>query len=82
MKEIRFKFQNYLKGLIFKKGDDDDFVDPDIGLETNYEESGEIYKIEESKEDYLESEYSETDERDQIENPELLKRIDSQKQSK
>ena len=43
------------------------------------EESHEIYKIGESKEDYLESEESETYERDQIENPESLKRIDSHK---
>ena len=37
-----------------------------------YEESEEIYQIEERKEDDLESDKSETDERDQIENPELL----------
>ena len=36
-------------------------------------------RIEESKEDDLESEKSETDEIDQRENPELLKRIDSEK---
>ena len=43
------------------------------------EESEEIYQIEESKEDDLESEKSETDEIYQVEDPELLKRIDSKK---
>ena len=45
MKESRQKFHNYLKGLIAKKWDDDDLVDTDIDLETNYEESEEIYRI-------------------------------------
>ena len=53
----------------------------------NYEEtltdddvqSEEIYQMEESKENDLESDKSETDERYLIENPELLKIIDSQK---
>ena len=79
MKEIRQKLQNYLKGLISKKGDYDDLVDTDIDLETNDEESEEIDQIEESKEYDLESDKTETDERDQIKNPELIKRIDSQK---
>ena len=48
-------------------------------METNDEEYEEIYQTEERKENYLESDKSETDERDQIENPELLKRIDSKK---
>ena len=64
MKESRQKFQNYLKGLIAKrKGENDDIVDTDIDRETDDEESEEIYRIEESKEDNLESDKSETDER-------------------
>ena len=43
------------------------------------EESDERDLMVESKEDALESEESENDERDQIEYPEELKRIDSQK---
>ena len=35
MKDIREKIQNCLKGLIAKKGDDDDPVATDIDLETN-----------------------------------------------
>ena len=37
MKEIRYKFQNYLKGLTAKKGHDDDLVDTDINIEKNDE---------------------------------------------
>ena len=59
--------------------DDDDLVDAHIDMETNDEESEEIYQIEESKEDDLDSDKSETDGRDQRENPELLKRIYSSK---
>ena len=66
MKDIRQKIQNYLKGLIAKKGDEDDPVDTDIDTEKNYEEYEEIYHIGESKEYDLESDKSETDERDQI----------------
>ena len=33
MKESRYKFQNYLKGLIAQKVDDDDLVDTDIDRE-------------------------------------------------
>ena len=78
MKESRQKFQNYLKGLIAKKGDDYDLVDTDIDRETNDEESEEIDRIEEIKENNLESDKLETDERDQKENTELLESIDSQ----
>ena len=35
MKETRYKIQNYIKGFIEKKGDDDDSVDTDIDLDTN-----------------------------------------------
>ena len=38
MKEIRQKFQDYLKGLMAKKGDYDDLVDTDIYQETSDEE--------------------------------------------
>ena len=62
-----------------QKGDDYDLVDTDTDRETNNEESEEIYRIEESKKKYLESDKSETDEIDQIEISDLLKRIDIQK---
>ena len=65
MKEIRQKFQNYLLRLIAKKVDDGDLVDTDIDRETNDEEYEEIDQIEESKEDDLESDKLDTDERDQ-----------------
>ena len=46
MKEIRENIQNYLKGLISKKiEDDDEPVATDIYLETNDDESEEIYRI-------------------------------------
>ena len=46
------------------------------GVDEEYEE---MYQINEKEQDDLESEKSETDERDQIEISELLKRVDSQK---
>ena len=46
------------------------------------EEYDERDQIGEIKEDYLEQEESETNERDQIENPESLKNIDSQKKER
>ena len=61
------------------KGDDDDLVDTDTDRETNNEESEEIYRIEESKKYHLESDRSETNERDQRKHPELLILIGSQK---
>ena len=79
MKEIREKIKNYLKGWIAKKGDDDDLVDTGIDRETNDEESEEIDRIEESKENNLESDQPKTYERDQRENPEILKRFNIQK---
>ena len=54
------------------KNDEERFTDVD-------EESEEIDKIKETKEDDLEPDQSATYERYQIENPELFKRIDSQK---
>ena len=42
MKQIRQKIQNYLKGLIAKKGDDDDPVDTYIDLETNVTKNTEL----------------------------------------
>ena len=37
MKDNKQKIHNYLKGLILKKGDDDDLVDIDIDREKNDE---------------------------------------------
>ena len=45
------------------EGDDDNLVDTDIDQETNDDEPEEIYQTEERKEDNLESDKSETDER-------------------
>ena len=76
---------------IQKIGDDDDPFDNNIDLETNVTKNTELsistlmaIKLtenpdEEIKQDYLESENLETDERHQSENPELLKMIDIQK---
>ena len=73
MKEIREKIKNYLKVWISKKGDDDDLVDTDIDRKTNDDESEEIYQIEEIKENNLQSDKPQTDERDKREHPEILK---------
>ena len=52
-----------------RKRDDDDIVDTDTDRETNNEQSEEIYRIEESKTNNLESDKSETDERDKRKRP-------------
>ena len=62
-----------------KEGYDDDIVNTDTDQETNNEESKEIYRIEDSQENDLESDESETDERDHRKHPDLHKIIDSQK---
>ena len=51
----------------------------DVTLTDVYEKSEEIYQINRKEQDGLESDKSETDERDQIEIPGLIKRIDSPK---
>ena len=65
--------------MIAKKGDYDDLVDADIDRETNCEEPEGKNQTEESKEDNLKLDKSETEEIYQIENQELFKRTDSQK---
>ena len=59
-----------------QKGDYDDQVDNNIDQETNNEESEEIDRIKESKENILEPDKSETDQTYQIEHPEILKWFD------
>ena len=61
------------------KEDEDDLVHTDNDQDTNNEWSEGKDQIEERKKDNLESDHSETDERDQIENEELVIRKETQK---
>ena len=62
------------------KGGKDDLVDTDNDQDTNNEESEGKDQREEIKKDNLESDHSETDEIDQIENKELVIRKETQKE--